>query len=712
MSTAGKTLTLIQIGDIHGHLLPRANLRSDGTGATEGGLARMATLIRRIRAAHPSSLLANTGDTIQGSAEALYTRGQALVEVLDRFGIDVYAPGNWDYLYGKDRFRQLFGSGTGSVGGNRWGAIAANAYDADSSDLLLPPRLVATVAGLRVGVVGLTTERNLVALGPWATEGIRFTSDAGEIPAHVAALREEAVDLVVLVSEFGLAKNILIAERHPGIDVVLSSDMHEETREPVVTSTGTLVSEVGQDGTRLAQFDLTLGSGGGVHQWRYRLHTIDSTLPPDPEIERLVAQVRSPFVAGSTRRPHRNPINEAVLDRPIDDIVGQTKVGLHRSNFSHEPMPAVIGGTSSDFLSTAIRKVTGADVAQFRGFRYGTHVPPGPIRLEDLYHFMPVGAQVASAHVLGADLRQNIEASIEGTLNPDPFRWTGGWLHAYAGLRFALDLAQPAEQRLTDLQVQRAGRPGWEDLDDATQYRYAGYWFPAEPEQVGGIRARGPVSVLRHAHAGAQDVAEVVADHLARHDAEAEEPRVRLLRPLPAPIGPNPEIQPLLGASSTGFLTGRRSEAAANCANAVLVQSDGGLEREARERHDGPEQGAEQEGLGTGTSEPGQIGRQSDRREGDRDEEDGDRAQRGVGRRGDEADGVHGRYQDESDQEPRHEAEDVDARPRRRRRTVARLGIGDPVAVGAAGAPRREPDGDGDDHQGTDELHHDGEVGR
>ena len=45
----------------------------------------------------------------------------------------------------------------------------------------------------------------------------------------------------------------------PGIDVVLSSDMHEETRECVVTSTGALVSEVGQDGTRVGVLDLALG---------------------------------------------------------------------------------------------------------------------------------------------------------------------------------------------------------------------------------------------------------------------------------------------------------------------------------------------------------------------------------------------------------------------------------------------------------------------
>lgn len=76
----------------------------------------MATLIREIRQAHPINLLVNTGDTIQGGAEALFTRGQAMVDVIDQFKVDLFAPGNWDYLYGKDRFLELFGEGSGPGG--------------------------------------------------------------------------------------------------------------------------------------------------------------------------------------------------------------------------------------------------------------------------------------------------------------------------------------------------------------------------------------------------------------------------------------------------------------------------------------------------------------------------------------------------------------------------------------------------------------------
>ncbi|MCK7496299.1 MAG: hypothetical protein MZW92_39300 [Comamonadaceae bacterium] len=76
-------------------------MRWDAQGArVEGGLARVYTVIKDIRKQDPKALLINTGDTIQGSAEALYTRGQALVDVLNAFGIDAFAPGNWEFVYG------------------------------------------------------------------------------------------------------------------------------------------------------------------------------------------------------------------------------------------------------------------------------------------------------------------------------------------------------------------------------------------------------------------------------------------------------------------------------------------------------------------------------------------------------------------------------------------------------------------------------------
>src|SRR5215510_4162295 len=224
----GAEVTFIHMGDVHGHLMPRPSLSSKNQAATEGGLARMFTAINdiRMRRGKGKTLLVNTGDSIQGSAEALFTRGQAMVDVLNRFGIDAYAPGNWDWVYGVDRALELFG---GSEPKAPWNALAANAYYegepyADRAGTrVLPPYLVREVDGVKIGILGFTTDRGPQVVGRGVTKGVRFSKGDAELKEFVTALRErEHVALIVMISELGLSNNIRLAEEVPGVDVILS----------------------------------------------------------------------------------------------------------------------------------------------------------------------------------------------------------------------------------------------------------------------------------------------------------------------------------------------------------------------------------------------------------------------------------------------------------------------------------------------------------
>nr|VFJ96091.1 MAG: 5'-nucleotidase, C-terminal domain [Candidatus Kentron sp. LFY] len=118
---------------------------------------------------------------------------------------------------------------------------------------------------------------------------------------------------------------------------------------------------------------------------------------------------------GGGFRPHVNPLDASVLRTPIDTIIGFTKVPLHRSNFSDTEggIPAVIEGSSHDFLADAFRDACRGDVGVMRGFRYGTHIGPGAIELEDIYHFIPTGPQIACGEISGDALYLAVERSAD-----------------------------------------------------------------------------------------------------------------------------------------------------------------------------------------------------------------------------------------------------------------------------------------------------------
>lgn len=578
-----KQLTLIHMGDVHGHLIPRPNLRRDMFNNAEGGLARMYTLVDNIRkqaASEPQhrSLLFNTGDTIQGSAEALFTRGQALVDVLNAFAIDGFAPGNWDFVYGTARFKELF---AGDKPVAPWGGVAANVRNApaagqpcSSGSYVLPPYIIKDLDGLKVGILGFTTDRGPQVVGTAVTAGLCFLSSAptatndvseveSELRTQVNKLREvEKVDLVVVLSELGLANNALLAKRNNGIDVVFSADMHEETPELVVVTTPnggkTLLAEQGQDGTRLGELRLNL-QDKKIATWTWKSHVVDANVAANERISQLVADARKPFVSGASFRQHTNPFNKAVLRTPIDSVVGNTQIGLHRSNFVGAAMPGVIEGTSHNFLTDAFRTVADADIGAIRGFRYGTHVAPGPIKLEDLYHFMPIGPRIAKGTITGTSLKNQIESAADGSLNPDPRRWTGGWLFNFSNVTMDLDAYQSSPNRASNIRV--GGAP----LEATRNYTYASYWYDTDPTLINRVNATNISVAVRDPDTGkarfvpaaevsqfeAMDATEVVAqylqDNLGGTLTSVGTNRINLLTPLPPPLYRNPEVQPLSG---------------------------------------------------------------------------------------------------------------------------------------------------------------------
>lgn len=461
-SAEEKEVTLIHIGDIHGHTTPRDNVRSDGVGRKEGGLARMYTKIKQIRSEEPNALLVNTGDTLQGSGEALYSRGKALVDVLDLFGIDAYAPGNWDWVYGKDRFIEFFVTPADKKDPTlkRWGGLAANVYndlnlngliDAGEPTLLPAHRIKKTRDGVKVGIIGCTTNRGPQVVGTNVTKGLVFTDCAKEIPISVAALRDpdgngiwdegNGVDMVLLISEIELGRNIQLARTTAGVDVILNSDMHEETSLPVevISSDGrkTIIVEEGQDGTMIGKMEVEI-MNSRVVQWKWNAYRIDDSLAEDSTVKAKVSAVRAPYTTAFKPNTHVNPFNGTFLKGSLDTTVGTTAVALHRSGYSDDAMPAVIEGTSHNWIADAIRWWAKSDLATVRGFRYGTHVKPGPIKRGDLYHYVPIGPRVAKASRINANqLRNQVDNSSLSVLGSDPGKdWAGGWMFGYSGEGF------------------------------------------------------------------------------------------------------------------------------------------------------------------------------------------------------------------------------------------------------------------------------------
>ncbi|MGD2053205.1 MAG: 5'-nucleotidase C-terminal domain-containing protein, partial [Gammaproteobacteria bacterium] len=351
-----KVVTLIEMGDLHGTLLPHPAVikNPDGTerfSESSGGLAKLKTVIDQIRDDNPDSVLLSCGDLTHGSAETLFTVGDAMIKAMNEFDIDVFTPGNWDFGYGPAVFRHRFASkpplppippniqvmagyedctgssncteSAGIIKAN-FSPVAVNLYNAAPipapliGKRVLDPYKIIDRGGVKMAVIGITA-----AIVPQQADvfniGLRFTQGVEELPEILEQVKAEGADLIVVQSELGLSQNIEIAQSFKDIDVMYSAHTHEVTTGALladadaVTRTDPDLPLSGSEISRLARgaaivvetnrdmyvgrLDLKMG-GDKVVDFRWEAIPVDESVPENDAMAEVVKAIEEDFVAG------------------------------------------------------------------------------------------------------------------------------------------------------------------------------------------------------------------------------------------------------------------------------------------------------------------------------------------------------------------------------------------------------------------------------
>jgi 2',3'-cyclic-nucleotide 2'-phosphodiesterase (5'-nucleotidase family) len=499
-----RALTLIHVSDTHGKFVPHwEKLQDDKWHPGVGGFARTYTAVQRIRQQTAGrNLFLMNGDNFHSSGEMLFTRGRAGIPVMNKFQPDAYTPGNWDFAEGPQELRARFtGIPSGYPGETPGGkplvnfpVLAAGVYNAPGAPAyapvgkrLLPPYLFREINGVKVAIIGLNDDKPKDQAANF-TIGLDLHAGFQDLPPLVRTVRAQGADLVVVMSETGLAQNIAMARDVPGVDVVFSADTHEETYRPVRVPSAvdpghsTLVVESGE-GSHIGRLDLVVGGSGEsarITGSNWQLQEIDASVPEDPGMKTVVDTVRAPFLKATWKGPFTRAYpgggKPLVLDRPLDTVIGTTDTDLER----HSVYP-----TEGDaFIADAIWKLTGADVAGTNGFRYDIPIPAGEeITVGDVYLWLPLAAQIAVGDVTGSQLKDRFERYLSAVLDPNAYRRTGGWLPQMAGVRFSIDLAGPdgaGGDRIVKAEIYNRTSKTWEPLVDDRVYTMGGCYSPGD----------------------------------------------------------------------------------------------------------------------------------------------------------------------------------------------------------------------------------------
>lgn len=473
---AGRRVTLLHMADTHAQLETHPDYMPGEQPEIQqmGGFARLKTAIDRERAGAPGAIfLVDSGDAVQGSGPAAWSQGAVVIEPLNALGLDAFVPGNWEVVYGPDRFKELMGKLKASV-------IAFNFHDTKSGERLFPPAVTLEKDGVRVAFIGIADPTTTLRQPPAQVKGLDSTRMEGLRDFVIATRKKEHADLVVIISHSGLTVSRQLAREIPEIDVILSGHTHERTVEPIIEGK-VLIVEPGAMSSFLGRLDITLGEKGGVASHEFRLIPIRaSEFPEDAKVKALV---------DSALAPHRARMNT---------VVGETRNLLMRYD--------VLETSADDFIADVVSEMAGADIGITNGFRFGPPLPAGPITVADLWNMLPLDTRMKSGTVSGKQLRDYLENELELVFSKDPWKLSGGWGPRVAGVAVTFTAMNPPGKRVVSLKA------GGREVKDEDRLTIGGCEREGEPlEMICRLRGAAEPKVV------SPSVHEALLSYLNKH---------------------------------------------------------------------------------------------------------------------------------------------------------------------------------------------------
>ncbi len=416
------SLTIVQLNDSHAYFDLHQEMFWQGGQAVyrpAGGYARMATLVKQLRAANQERVLfCDCGDTLYGTHPALKTQGQALIPILNSLGLDAMTA-HWEFAYGPATFKQR----AAELG---YPMLAVNVYDRATKERIFPPYVVKEINGLRIGLVGIASNIVDKTMPPSYSEGLYFTLGREELSPIIDVLcTQEKVNLIVLISHLGFPQDMRLLSQVQGIDVCLSGHTHNRLYKPVLQGK-TLVIQSGCHGSFLGRLDLEI-EGGRVVDYRHQLIEVEANINPDPTIEDLTRQALAPY--------HEELIT----------VVGETATALNRAT--------MLEATMDNFLLQALLESTGAQLAFSNGWRFGAPIIPGEVTVNDLYNMIPMNPPISTVELTGEEIVAMLEENLERTFARDPYDQMGGYVKRGLGLNVYLKIENPPGQRIQQVFV-------------------------------------------------------------------------------------------------------------------------------------------------------------------------------------------------------------------------------------------------------------------
>ncbi|WP_457653932.1 bifunctional metallophosphatase/5'-nucleotidase [Rhodocaloribacter sp.] len=391
------TVTILQMNDVYEITPIEAGRR--------GGLARVATIRKRLLEENPNTLTVLAGDFFSPSAmgtakvDGERLAGRQMVAVLNTLGLDLATFGNHEFdLKAPDFFKRLSES--------RFVWTSANVTDTLGRPFPgVRPEYVWTATGpggraVRIGFVSVTLPANRK---PY----VRYTDPVATMKEAAERLAPR-VDAVVGLTHVALDTDATLAAGVPVLDLILGGHEHENYHL-LRGSDDTPIVKADANARSVYVHELHVNTATGEVSVDSRFVPVTDAIPEDPETAAEVKQWVERAFAGFRAEGFEPEAVVATTPVPLD--------GREASVRNHAT-------ALTELIAEAmLHAAEGAELAVYNGgsIRIDDVLPPGPVTQYDVIRVLPFGGDVVSVAVRGDVLARALDQGLKN-------RGTGGFL--------------------------------------------------------------------------------------------------------------------------------------------------------------------------------------------------------------------------------------------------------------------------------------------